>query len=251
MILLRPVTMRYSASRITAPLTDASLLYAEGGGYVSGLTSAEWNLLWAYERDYGVRQATLYAAPGTWPEDSCLQSVSEGSVGDTPVMATLTSAGATVFDYLRASATVPIVASYLYRTSIRAGCAAKPVLQVGSDVVGALSTSTDGRERLALTFTSNPNLRQAELLVYGLIRWASRGLFLGEQRHYLNVDVDDWFNSTAHYQVPGAPAVEPRFRLTAHDAYNTYLRQRALRQRSYHCAVNSAGEKQRDRNIAD
>ena len=51
---------------------------------------------------------------------------------------------------------------------------------------------------MALTFTSNQYLLQSHLLTYGLFRWASRGLFLGEQRHYLNVDVDDWFNSADH-----------------------------------------------------
>ena len=62
---------------------------------------------------------------------------------------------------------------------------------------------------------------QANLLAYGLFRWASRGLYLGEQRHYLNVDVDDWFN-TADHLLPGrAHRERPRAsRCPAHDAYN-------------------------------
>ena len=36
-------------------------------------TSTEWNILWAYERNFGVRQAALYTSYGTWPEDYCLQ----------------------------------------------------------------------------------------------------------------------------------------------------------------------------------
>src|SRR5262249_4792269 len=42
-------------------LTNNMLLYQDASGnYVSGLSADQWNLLWAYERDYGVRQATLY-----------------------------------------------------------------------------------------------------------------------------------------------------------------------------------------------
>ena len=57
------------------------------------------------------------------------------------------------------------------------------MLTAGTDVLGVKATSADGRERLALNFTSNQYLMQAHLLAYGLFRWASRGLFLGEQRH--------------------------------------------------------------------
>lgn len=226
--LVRPDgTGRYNAIL----LTNAGLLYATDTGYQSGLSSEEWNLLWAYERDYRVRQATLFGSPGHWPEDSCLEAVSEGPVRGTPLQAGLTSTGAKVFDYLNSAAQIPVVESYVYRSVLRPGCAAQPVLQAGPDVLGALSTSPDGRERLVLTFSSNEHLLQSDLLVYGLFRWASRGLFLGELRHYLNVDVDDWFNTTDRYQLPGGPATGPEFQLTAHDAYNTHRQQVALRER--------------------
>src|SRR5262249_25966714 len=41
-------------------LTSSMLLYFDSGSgsYVSGLDADEWNTLWAYERDYAVRQAT-------------------------------------------------------------------------------------------------------------------------------------------------------------------------------------------------
>ncbi|WP_179803159.1 Agd3-related carbohydrate-binding protein [Micromonospora purpureochromogenes] len=212
-------------------LTTSSLLYAENGGYVSGLTADEWNLLWTYERDYAVRQAVLYGSHGTWPEDYCLSGVSEGAVGATPVPTALTAAGAKVFDYLKPSAQVPVVESYVYRTAVRSDCSATPVLSAGNDTVGVLSPSADGRERLMLTFTSNQYLLQSDLLAYGLFRWASRGLFLGEQRHYLHVDVDDWFNSADHYYPDGHVESDPGYQMSGHDAYNVSLRQQALRQK--------------------
>jgi hypothetical protein len=212
-------------------LTSGMLLYYDSGlgYYVSGLDATEWNTLWAYERDFVVRQATLYASYGTWPEDYCLSGSSEGGVGDTPLDAGLTATGAGIFDYLKSTATVPITQSYVYRTRITAGCAGTPVLTNGDDVLGVRSTSTDGRERLALTFTSNQYLMQANLLVYGMLRWASRGLFFGEQRHYLNVDADDWFNTADIRHPDGTIESDPGYAMSGHDAYNLSLRQADLR----------------------
>src|SRR5262249_8373954 len=59
-------------------LTNNMLLYQDASGsYVSGLSADQWNLLWAYERDYGVRQATLYNSYGSFPEDYCLRAGTE------------------------------------------------------------------------------------------------------------------------------------------------------------------------------
>ncbi|MCP2323156.1 hypothetical protein HDA40_001663 [Hamadaea flava] len=210
-------------------LTSTMLLYSDGGGYTAGLTGDEWNLLWAYERDYGVRQVSLYGSYGSWPEDYCLRARTEGSVGDTALTATLTTDGAAALDYLNPAANIPILQSYVYRNQLAAGCAAQPVLQIGSDVVGVRSTSTDGRERMTLTFTSNQYLLQARLLTYGLFRWASKDLFLGDQRHYLNIDVDDWFNTSDEMLPNGQLNSDPGYQMSGHDAYNAYLRQTGLR----------------------
>ncbi|MGK5682791.1 hypothetical protein [Actinoplanes sp. URMC 104] len=223
--LVRPDgTGRYNAIL----LTNTMQVYADGGAYLNGLDSAEWNLLWAYERNFGVRQASLYTSYGSWPEDYCLRSAGETSVGDTPLNVNLTPAGAGVFDYLKADVTIPVVQSYVYRTSIAAGCSADAIATDGTNVLGVRSTSTDGRERLALTFTLNQYLLQSDLLVYGLVRWATKGMFLGEQRHHLNVDVDDWFNTADHYYPDGHVEYDPGFKVSAHDMVNLDARQDAL-----------------------
>jgi hypothetical protein len=250
--LVRPDgTGRYNAIL----LTSNNLLYQDASGnFVSGLSAEGWNLLWAYERDYGVRQATLYNSHGTWPEDYCMRAGSEGAVGEDPLTAVLTPTGATVFSDLNPSARIPIQQSWVYRNQLDPACDGEAVLTAGSDVLGVLTRSVDGRERLALNFSSNQHLLQAHLLTYGLFRWASRGLFLGELRHHLNVDVDDWFNSSDHliagpdnYPAPGqpwptlvpsptcsaatAPCIndDPGFQMSGHDAYNTRTQQNALR----------------------
>jgi hypothetical protein len=210
-------------------LTSSMLLYSSGGSYLSGLDTTEWNTLWAYERDYGVRQAALSTSYGTWPEDYCLRGISEGGIGDTPLIASLTATGAGIFDYLKSTAQIPIVQSYVYRTVVGLGCNGDPVLTAGSDVLGVRSTSTDGRERLALTFTSNQYLTQSNLLVFGLLRWASKGIFLGEQRHYLHADIDDWLNTSDHYYPDGHIEYTPGYRPSSAEAANLAARQAALR----------------------
>lgn len=66
---------------------------------------------------------------------------------------------------------------------------------------------------------------QSDLLVYGLFRWASRGIFLGETRHFLDVDVDDWFNTSDEELSNGTFTT---WQMTAHDAYNATTQQNAL-----------------------
>jgi hypothetical protein len=62
--------------------------------------------------------------------------------------ATLTSDGAATFDYLNATAQIPILQSYVYRDQLEPGCGAQPVLTAGpgGDVLGVRTTSADGRE---------------------------------------------------------------------------------------------------------
>ncbi|XTZ17235.1 hypothetical protein ACQSSU_07700 [Micromonospora echinospora] len=237
--ILYTTTETLSASTLVRPdgvgkynailLTNSSQLYVSNGNYLSGLTSSEWNILWAYERNFGVRQAALYTSYGTWPEDYCLTSNGEGGVGDTPLPVSLTSAGAGVFDYLNPAAQIPVTQSYVYRTSIRSGCSADALMTNGSDVLAVRTTSADGRERLALTFTTNQYLLHSDLLVYGLVRWATKGLHLGERKHHLNVDIDDWFNTSDHYKEDGTVEYTPGFKVSGHDAVNLDAQQTALR----------------------
>lgn len=218
-------TGRYNA----VLLTSSSLLHEVGGQWVSGLDANEWNTLWAYERDFGVRQATLYASYGTWPEETCMRSIGEGGVDEAGISASLTTAGAKIFDYLDATASVPVQLSYVYRNSLAPECAAaEPVLTSGDAVLGVRTTTPDGREQIALTFSQNEHLLQSHLLTYGLFRWASRGMFLGEQRHYLKLDVDDYFNAS-DLMLEDMTLSPDGFRMTGSDAINMRTQQQLLR----------------------
>ncbi|GGU41146.1 Agd3-related carbohydrate-binding protein [Lentzea flava] len=224
--LVRPDgTGRYNGVLLTS---SALLKAAPDGTYASALNPGQWEVLWDYERTYGVRQVSLNTHPSTSPEDLCLRVGDEGPVGDTPVEMALSPAGSAVFDHLRPDARIPLVRAYVHRTRLAAGCDAEPVLLAGDAVVGVRSRAPDGRERLAVTFSIGPDDTTAALLGPSLVRWAARGVLLGEQRHWFTVDVDDWFNSTARKHPDGRTDM---FRLSGTDAKAASTQQRDLRQR--------------------
>ncbi len=134
-----------------------------------------------------------------------------------------------MFDYLNPAASVPIQQSYVYKTSVTANCGAEKLLQDASGNALAVKVVAGGREKIALTFTSNVNLIQSDLLVYGLFEWTTKGLFFGERKHHLNVDIDDWFNSADHYHDDGTIEYTPGFFVSGHDTINLAAKQTALR----------------------
>jgi hypothetical protein len=208
-------------------LTNNALLYQNtNGSYQSALDTPQWKILWDYERTFQVRQVALNTFPGVTPEDYCLRPVREGSAGTKPELAVLAGDGPQVFDYLNADAKIPITQSYVYRTKLTPGCAAQPLLKIGDDIVGVISQTPDGRQRAALTFSVGPDAVPTRLLGHGLVRWATRGVFLGEQRHWFGVDVDDWFSSTLRQHPDGTKDV---YRLTGPEAGEVAGQQRKSR----------------------
>ncbi|MDF2269604.1 hypothetical protein P2Q00_29845 [Streptomyces coacervatus] len=192
-------------------LTDNTLSGASGASTVS---NTEWDALWNYERTYKVRQVSLNSSAAGF---SCLRAQSEGPVGTVPAHAALTDTGRKIFDYLAPDIRIPLTQSYVYRSALKAGCHAQPLLTLGPSVVGALQTGSDGREELGVGFSVGRGEATGDLLGFGLVRWATRGVFLGEQRHWLNVDVDDWFLTTLR-GTPGSPGRTQKFRISGPEA---------------------------------
>ncbi|MGW3118189.1 Agd3-related carbohydrate deacetylase [Streptomyces sp. NPDC001107] len=223
---------RLDAARLVRPdgtgrydailLTDHTL---SGDSGASTVSNTEWGALFDYERTYKVRQVSLSTSAAGFP---CLRAESEGPVGTEPAHVALTASGRKIFDYLAPDIRMPLTLSYVYRSALKAGCHTQPILTLGSSVVGALRTDKDGREELGVGFSVTRDDLMGDLLGFGLVRWATRGVFLGEQRHWLNVDIDDWFLTTEH----GPPHVPGKsFRLTGPEALAFSREQAAFRRR--------------------
>ena len=211
-------------------LTEANLSHFDGDGWTSAFSREEWERLWRYERDYGVRQVAFYTQPGTVPEDYGLRLVETHDLGEQALLTTLTPAGQRVFSYLQPDAQVPLHYARAFLTE--AGPGVTPLLEdADGRVLAVLATAEDGRERLALTVAQSPYLLHTHLLGYGLVRWLTQGLFLGKRHVFLQADVDDWFQASYRWNLETLSAGSETFRLSAQDALAAKAQQEALRSR--------------------
>lgn len=204
-------------------LTTGELGYAGEAGYVSALTPAEWQHLWDYEATFDVRQVSWYTYPtadyGFEPPSAAVDT------STSTIEASFTDAGAGVFgSYANTATPVTIGDAYTYLARPLDDGATTTLLTTDQgDALAAVREHADGRESLALTFDSNANLLHNLVLSYGVVNWATQGLFLGARHVYLGAQVDDLFIDTTLWP-PGTPCATsvddpslPTYRLTGDD----------------------------------
>jgi hypothetical protein len=168
-------------------LTTAGLSYYDGSAWASAFDASEWSLLRQYEADYRVREVQYFSFPDSASTGMSWNSVASGN--DNTM--TLTADGRGVFPYLKTNAQIPLKGTYTYfGTPINN---AKALLTTPEGTVAATTAWPDGRESLALTMAHNYYLMHSSVLTYGLVRWVSRGVFLGEKKLYFSAHIDDFF----------------------------------------------------------
>jgi hypothetical protein len=208
-------------------LTNNSLVYQNSsGGYQSALTPVQWTTLWQYEQTFRVRQVSMYTFPSSYPEDYGLRYIDGSASGSADITP---STGQSVTSDLRAGSVIKVRNAYNYPATAldpsqwaAAGLASvQPILSDAANplrVFAATSTTTSGRERLALTMAHNQYFLHSQLLGYALVNWVTRGLYLGEYRRYNQVDIDDWFLFGDHYNAVSKTIAPDAFRMSASDA---------------------------------
>jgi hypothetical protein len=220
-------------------LTTANLAWNNPTvGFESAFTATEWNTLRSYEALYKAREVNLYSFPDG------IDSQNPGNTGMiytgavdttlTALNAQLTSKGQQIFPFLQPNINIPIKYAYTYTANVTGNTTvvasgptiivvgtSVPVLTTSSGVVAALHTF-GGREVLSLTMAHNPFLTHSVLLSYGLIRWVSRGVFLGEKQMYFSAHVDDVFIPNDVWNpATNANSTTVEFRLRPNDLVNT------------------------------
>jgi hypothetical protein len=158
---------------------------------VSGLAQSEWNALEVYEQTFSVRQLTGDVFPGaTYGLNSPTTS---GALDGT--QGALTTDGKTIFPYLKGP--VPMdTGTFGYEATPISTTNFDTLVSgpAGSALVG-IYTHTDGVQEMVETFNHNQYQLQAQLLRHGELAWATRGVYLGDQRNYLETNIDDTFLS--------------------------------------------------------
>jgi len=200
-------------------LTTGNLGYETANGdYASAFSAEQWQALWDYERDFRVRQATLYTFPGDYPESYGLNLYSGADTSATPLQTSLTPAGANVFSYLNPNTTIPIKNAWTYLATPASSTNPVPLLQTSDGfAIASVFSYTDGRSNLTITADGNRYLIHSLALGYGIVNWVSKGVFLGQRKVYLNAQPDDVLIEDDMWDPSRNSPDGPTFRMSGND----------------------------------
>lgn len=215
---------------LTAPerptITDAFLAASNKGKFYGvvlpsdspeALSETERLALEAYEREYEVRQVSMY----DWANPAVGLNYAEnpGHVGSVDgLTADITTAGLDgPFRYLEGSVELDdfdpdVTESYGYLARPLEldpyGGDFLPLVTTtipGTDADGVLigEYTQGGRERLIITFAQNRHQHHFKILSHGIVSWLTRGASTSFNRNYLSIHSDDLFMSDAKWSIPG------------------------------------------------
>jgi hypothetical protein len=204
-------------------LTDPGLLEV-------ALESPQRTALTRLEAELDLRRLIAYAYPG--PEHGLELPGRSGPLDE--IEAGVTAAGRAVFGELRGP--LPIdPGSWVYRARPDPRADFQPLIcdAEGSALIG-VHRLRDGRHEMVQTFNSNAVQAHGQAVRRGQLAWLTHGAYLGYERHYLPIQVDDvllgnhsW--SVGEHQSDRAPT--SRVRMTADDARRAgrWARERRIR----------------------
>ncbi|MFL5305609.1 MAG: hypothetical protein ACJ8F1_10360, partial [Polyangia bacterium] len=162
----------------------------------SAFTADEWTTLTTYEAQFGVRRVSLYTSPAA---AYGLSDNGEVDPSKTPVTMTCTAAGTTLFVGANCANPVVVNQGWVYPASATDASTTPLLVDAAGNVYAATRTYADGREALALTFAQASYFNSYLELAYGLVSWATRGLFIGERHVYAVPQLDDLFLASDIY----------------------------------------------------
>jgi hypothetical protein len=167
---------------------------AVGSG--SALSDDEWMALTSYEARFGVRRAVMYAIPSS---AYGLQSTGSFDAAASPLAATCTPVGASVFVGANCAVPVAVTAGHVYSGQATDSSTVPLLVDGAGNVYAATRGYADGREALVLTFSQSPTAMHTLGLVYGVISWVTHGLFGGERHVYASPQLDDFYLPSLMY----------------------------------------------------
>ena len=156
---------------------------------VADLSAAELAAIESYEQAFGVRQITGDVFPSA---ANGLNAPTTTGVLD-GVQGSLTPDGQKVFPSLKGPVPMDIGTFGYQATPVSATNFDTLVSGPGGSSLVGVYTHTDGVQEMVQTFNQNQNQLQSELLRHGALAWVTRGVYFGDQRNYLDTNIDDNF----------------------------------------------------------
>src|SRR6185312_9005726 len=150
----------------------------------------EWNTLTSYEAQFGVRRVSLYTSPSA---SYSLADNGEVDPSKSPVTMKCTSAGTALFVGANCASPIVVDQGWVYPATATDGATTPLLVDASGNVYAATHKYSDGRETLALTFAQAAYFNSYLELAYGLVSWATRGVFIGERHVYAVPQLDDLF----------------------------------------------------------
>ena len=204
-------------------------IVSTGGLVREALPRAVRAQLEALEREFGIRRLTAYALPGA--ENGLRAPKWAGPLDG--VSLRLTASGAMIFPYLQGPLPVDPGSWGYLADPVDERFDALVVAGDGSAMVG-VHRRRDGREEMVQTFDANAGQIQAHLLRRGQLAWLTRGRYLGHERNYLPLQVDDVLLPNHGWDAASKTIAVTRdamIRMTADDAHHAarWSRSRGLR----------------------
>lgn len=187
--------------------------------YASALTTDQWNQLYAYQLEYGVRmvQYDVFPGPdfGATDVTGCCDSgveqlISFTDVSDFSTSGLKTGAGVSTEGLWHYPATISNTTS----TKQIASFAANSV--VDTDTVAAVINDFDGRQQMVFFISFDTTWSAtSSYLQHAWITWITHGLHAGYRRVNLNTQIDDMFLETDIYY--STSSTDSTFRIRTQD----------------------------------
>jgi MYXO-CTERM domain-containing protein len=162
----------------------------------SAFSTAEWMVLTSYEAQFQIRRVALYA----YPEATYgLADVGSFDTTTTPLSVHCTDSGAAIFSSANCGAGIAVHNAWAYPATVTGATTTPILVDDAGRVFGVTSTDGSTYDYLALTFAQAPSLVHSLALTYDMVRWVTRGVFLGERHVYLSSQIDDLFLASDIY----------------------------------------------------
>jgi hypothetical protein len=146
-----------------------------------------WQALQTYEKDFAVREIAAYG----WPSPAYGADWSKNDCGNkSEIKLSVTAAGATTFGEL--AGTVPTDKNvWGCEMTGMPGSSFTPMIAGPKGAAVATFTRTDGVETMFNSIDGSDWTIHSRLLFHGMLKWVTKGIYLGAYRNYLSIDVDD------------------------------------------------------------